>query len=129
MCGNTRRFHSMSYIPNPDKPEPLFAGKVCYTTTMIRSFKHKGLKLFFETGNQSGIKTEHTKRLRVILARLDASKTIEDMNLPGLNLHPLSKKKSLDLRGHWGVSISGNWRVTFQFEGNDVINVNYLDYH
>ncbi len=96
---------------------------------MIRSFKHKGLKLFYETGKQNGIKPEHAKRLRVILARLDASQTINDMNLPDLNLHALSKKKTLDLRGHWGVSISGNWRVTFQFKENDAINVNYLDYH
>ena len=96
---------------------------------MIRSFIHKGLKRFFETGNQKGVRPEHARRLRLILARLDASQSKDDMDLPGLGLHPLGKKGKLDLRGHWAVTVSGNWRVTFRFEGQDAVEVNYMDYH
>ena len=96
---------------------------------MAISFKHKGLRSFYSTGSAQGIRPEHMKKLSSILARLDASQTEKDMDLPGLNLHPLSKKGKLDLRGHWAVSISGNWRLTFRFEGNNAVDVNYIDYH
>ncbi len=92
---------------------------------MIKSFKHKGLKKIYETGSHAGTKPEHTKRLRIILARLDASQNPEDMNLPGLGLHALKGK----YKGFWAVSVSGNWRVIFRFQGNEVFDVDYLDYH
>lgn len=92
---------------------------------MIKSFKHKGLKKLYETGSKQGIKPEHATRLRLILARLDASSTQEDMNLPGLGLHPLKGS----LKGFWAVTVSGNWRVIFQFENGNAIDVDYLDYH
>lgn len=92
---------------------------------MIRSFRHKGLRHFFETGSVSGIQAAHAKRLRLILGRLHASKQPQDMNLPGLQLHELKGKRSAD----WTVNISGNWRVTFRFEGGDADVVDYEDYH
>lgn len=92
---------------------------------MIQTFRHKGLKRFFETGNKAGIIAEQAKRLRLILARLDAAREPRDMDLPGLRLHPLSG----DLSGFWSVSLSGNWRVIFRFEGPDVFDVDYRDYH
>jgi proteic killer suppression protein len=92
---------------------------------MIKSFKHKGLKKLYETGSKQGIKPEHATRLRLILARLDASSTQEDMNLPGLGLHPLKGS----LKGFWAVTVSGNWRVIFRFENGNAIDVDYLDYH
>ena len=92
---------------------------------MIKNFKHKGLKSLYETGSQKGANTEHTKRLRIILARLDASQNPEDMNLPGLRLHPLKGK----LKGFWAVDVSGNWRVFFRFENNNAVDVDYNDYH
>ena len=92
---------------------------------MIKSFKHKGLKQLFEKGSKQGVNPEHTARLRLILARLDASSTQEDMNLPGLGLHPLKGS----LKGFWAVRVSGNWRVIFRFESGDAIDVDYLDYH
>lgn len=92
---------------------------------MIQTFRHKGLKRFFETGSKAGIIAEQAKRLRLILARLDAAREPRDMDLPGLRLHPLSG----DLSGFWSVSLSGNWRVIFRFEGPDVFEVDYLDYH
>lgn len=71
---------------------------------MIRSFKHKGLKLFFETGNKKGIIPIHSKKIARILDRLDASTSPEDMNLPGYNLHELIGKET----GTWSVWVNGN---------------------
>ncbi len=96
---------------------------------MAITFRHERLRSFYSSGSLQGIRPDHAKKLRSILARLDASQTEKDMDLPGLNLHPFSKKGKLDLRGHWAVSISGNWRVTFRFEGNNAVDVNYIDYH
>ncbi|MEN1729555.1 MAG: type II toxin-antitoxin system RelE/ParE family toxin [Pseudomonadota bacterium] len=92
---------------------------------MIRSFRHKGLKRFFETGKTSEIQAQHAKRLRLILGRLHAARQPNDMNLPGLRLHELKGDRS----GYWAVSVSGNWRVTFRFEGVDAEVVDYEDYH
>jgi proteic killer suppression protein len=93
--------------------------------SMIRSFKHKGLKRFFETGDVSGVQAQHANRLRLILGRLHAARQPKDMNLPGLRLHELKGKRA----GTWAVDVSGNWRITFHFEGQDAEVVNYEDYH
>jgi proteic killer suppression protein len=92
---------------------------------MIKTFKHKGLKALYETGSQKGVRPDHAKRLRLILARLDASQSEEDMNLPGLRLHPLKGDK----KGFWAVDVSGGWRVFFRFEGNHALDVDYDNYH
>jgi proteic killer suppression protein len=92
---------------------------------MIKHFRHKGLAGFFETGSKAGIQAKHADRIRLILARLNASHEPRDMNLPGLRLHSLSG----EYQGHWAVDVSGNWRIVFRFEGQDVIDVDYLDYH
>nr|VFJ60042.1 MAG: proteic killer suppression protein [Candidatus Kentron sp. FW] len=92
---------------------------------MIRSFRHKGLELFFRTGDKRGIQARHAKRLRLILGRLDASLSPEDMNLPGLFLHSLSGQRA-DIHS---VRVSGNWRVTFRFHSQHAEVVNYEDYH
>jgi proteic killer suppression protein len=92
---------------------------------MIKSFRHRGLEKYFLKGTKSGIQPKHEKRIRLILARLDASTSPCDMNLPGLRLHELTGKR----KGTWSVIVSGNWRITFMFEGQDAIIVNYEDYH
>ena len=92
---------------------------------MIARFKHKGLERFFSTGSKAGIKPEHAERLRLILARLNASTGPNDMDLPGLQLHQLRGER----RGVWSVRVSGNWRVTFSFVGKNAENVDYEDYH
>ena len=92
---------------------------------MIRHFKHKGLKKLYETGSQQGVHPEHVKRLRLILARLDASTAPQDMNLPGLKLHPLKGQ----YKDFWSVTISGNARIIFRFEGQHAFNIDYIDYH
>jgi proteic killer suppression protein len=92
---------------------------------MILNFKHKGLEKFFKTGSKSGIQAKHANRLKLILGRLNASPSPEDMNLPGLYLHQLVGERS-DI---WSVRVSGNWRVTFRFNGEHAEIVNYEDYH
>lgn len=92
---------------------------------MIKSFKHKGLERFYTRGTTAGIQAAHAKKLRLILSNLDQAETPDDMDLPGLRLHELKG----DRKGIWSVSVSGNWRVTFRFNGRDAEIVNYEDYH
>jgi len=92
---------------------------------MIKSFKHKGLQVFFETGSKKGIIPEHADKVARMLDRLDASVRPNDMNLPGYKLHKLTGTEE----GTWSVWVSGNWRITFRFEGEDAILVDYRDYH
>lgn len=93
---------------------------------MIKSFQHKGLKGFFETGSTAGIQASHAQRLGAMLRRLNESANAQGMNLPGWRLHPL---KGRELKGHFSVSVSGNWRMTFRFDGMDAVLVDYQDYH
>lgn len=92
---------------------------------MIRSFKHKGLERFFLRGSKAGVQAPHASKLRLILSRLHASISPQDMDLPGLYLHQLKGRS----RGVWSVRVSGNWRITFKFDGPDAVDVNYEDYH
>jgi proteic killer suppression protein len=92
---------------------------------MIISFRHKGLKKLFETGVTSGINPAHMKRIRYILALLNTAVTPEDMNLPGLKCHPLKGER----KDTWAVSVSGNWRITYQFQQGQIVLVDYEDYH
>ncbi|BCD86984.1 protein killer protein [Pseudomonas solani] len=92
---------------------------------MIRSFRHKGLRLFYETGSTKGIIAEHAKRLSRALLMLENAHGPADLNIPGWRLHPLKG----DLESWWSISISGNWRVIFRFIDNDVELLDYLDYH
>lgn len=92
---------------------------------MIRSYRHKGLKRFAETGSKAGVQAKHALRLRRLLTALDVASRPGDLNAPGNDLHALNG----DLEGHWAVRVSGSWRLTFAFEGDDVVLVDYHDYH
>lgn len=92
---------------------------------MIKSWRHKGLKDFFESGSKAVIIPEQAPKLERILDRLDASISPQDMNLSGYRLHQLQGQE----KDMWSVTVNGNWRVTFYFEGQDAILVDYLDYH
>lgn len=92
---------------------------------MIKSFKHKGLAEFFNSGSTRGIKAAHARKLRMQLAAMDTATVIEDMNIPGYRLHPLKG----DRKGLWSITVSGNWRVTFGFTDGNAYIVNYEDYH
>jgi toxin HigB-1 len=91
----------------------------------IVRFKHKGLEQFFRRSLTVGIQSRHATRLRLVLGRLNVARQPRDMGLPGLNLHPLKGNRA----GTWAVTVSANWRVTFAFQNQDVIDVDYEDYH
>jgi toxin HigB-1 len=93
-----------------------------YTDRVIKSFEHKGLDKFFRSGSLAGIQAKHAGRLRLQLAMLDNARRPEDLNAPGWRLQG-------KLQGHWAIWVSGNWRLTFRFDGEDAILVDYQDYH
>lgn len=92
---------------------------------MIVSFRHKGLRRLYERDHASGVRPDHVRRLRQVLALLDRIAAPKEADLPGLWLHALKG----DLKGFWSVTISGNWRVIFRMEGQDVADVDLMDYH
>ena len=92
---------------------------------MIKSFRHTGLEKFFKTGSKAGIQPAHAAKLSIQLYALDAAKSAADLNTPGWRLHSLKG----NLEGHWSIRVNGNWRLTFKFEGEDAILVDYQDYH
>lgn len=92
---------------------------------MIKSFKHAGLKEFFETGSTRKINAKHAEKIRLRLAVINLAEKIEDINLTGYKLHPLKG----DRRGIWSVTVSGNWRMTFEFIDGDAYILNLEDYH
>ena len=92
---------------------------------MIVSFKHKGLKKFFELGTKTGIQAAHASKIRRILDRLHAATEVKDMNAPGYDFHPLKG----ELIGFYSVHVNGNWTIIFRFENGDAKNVDLIDYH
>lgn len=92
---------------------------------MIKNFKHKGLMLFFTQDSKKLLNSKQAPKIKRVLDRLDMSETEADMNLPGYHLHRLKGSR----KNVWSVWISGNWRITFQFEKGDAYNVNLEDYH
>lgn len=92
---------------------------------MIKSFKHKGLQKFFESGTKKGIQAQHDNKLRMQLTALDTAHVVEDMDIPGYRLHQLKG----DRNNLWSICVNGNWRITFEFEDGNAYIVNYEDYH
>ena len=92
---------------------------------MIRRIRHRGLKKLYENDDASRVNAQHVETLREILLVLDAASAPNDADLPGYKLHRIKPAKD----PRWSVWVSGNWRVTFRFEGNNVTDVNYEDYH
>lgn len=92
---------------------------------MIRSFRSKGLRLLWEEDNPRRLAVPNANRVRRILAALDAAKVPGDMNLPGWRFHPLGEMAP----GRYAVEASGNYRVTFAFDGPDAVEIDLEDYH
>ena len=92
---------------------------------MIQSFRHAGLEKFFTTGSKAGIQPAHAKKLSILLGTLDEATEPATMDVPGWNLHPLKG----EFEDRWSVKVNGNWRLTFRFDGQDAILVDYHDYH
>lgn len=92
---------------------------------MIRNFTHRGLERFFRKGDHRGILAKSEARIERILDRLEAAARPEDMNIPGYKFHGLGGNR----KGTYAVAVTGNWRITFEFDGEDAINVDMEDYH
>ena len=92
---------------------------------MILRFRHKGLERLFADGNTSGVNAQLAGKLRRMLIMLDRGKDPSALNLPGYRLHPLKGVRS----GQWAVTVSGNWRLVFEFDGENATNVDLVDYH
>jgi toxin HigB-1 len=92
---------------------------------MILSFRHKGLRKYFESGSVAGIQPAHGRRVQMQLAALETAHTIDDMNIPGFRLHALKGTE----KGRWSIWVNGNWRITFEFENGNAHILDYEDYH
>jgi proteic killer suppression protein len=92
---------------------------------MIRSFRHKGVEKFFKNGSKAGIQPKHAAKLNELLTVLNIATRPEQMNIPAWQWHALTG----NLEGHWAVSVNGNWRLTFTFDGEDAVLIDYQDYH
>jgi len=92
---------------------------------MIKTFRHKGLQAFFETGSKAGIQAAHETKLKHQLFALNSAVSPADLGAPGWRLHALQGR----FQGLYSITVNGNWRVVFGFEGTDVVLVDYLDYH
>ncbi len=92
---------------------------------MIRSYRNKGLRRFAEKGDASRLSVQNPDRIRRVLARLDAARAPEQVGAPGFRFHALRG----DQRGRYAVDASGNWRITFGWEGEDAVDVDLEDYH
>jgi toxin HigB-1 len=93
---------------------------------MIKSFRHRGLQRYFETGDRRDLRADQIKRIRRVLAILDAAASVDTLEtLPGMRLHPLKG----DLDGFWSISVTGNWRIIFRFDAGEMHDVDFVDYH
>ena len=92
---------------------------------MIRSFRSKALKRLAERGDASKLSVPNVRRVEIILVRLDSAKRPEQMNAPGLRFHSLKGRD----KGRFAVDASGNWRITFAWDGQDAVDVDLEDYH
>jgi len=92
---------------------------------MIRTFKHAGLKRYFETGKAKGIPADMAKRIQTRLNVLNRARELRDLNLPGFGFHALKG----DRKGEYALTVTGNYPLTFRFDNSDVLDLNLEDYH
>lgn len=92
---------------------------------MIKSYRHKGLRLFFEKEDGSKLPPDMLQRIDLILSTLDAAEEIEGVDVPTFRLHQLKG----DLKGVYAVTIRANWRIVFRFNEGNAFDVDFVDYH
>ncbi len=92
---------------------------------MIKNFRHKGIERFFKKDDARGINTKHGSRIRRILDLIEEATAVEQLDIAGMYLHPLK----FDRKGEWAMTVSGNWRITFRFVGDNATDLNLEDYH
>ncbi|MBG0810866.1 type II toxin-antitoxin system RelE/ParE family toxin [Methylosinus sp. H3A] len=92
----------------------------------LRMIKHRGLKRFIEIDDPRELRPDLVNRTRNILTALIAATNMDGVQgSPGWRIHQLSG----DRAGTWSISVSGNWRITFELDGGDIINLDLEDYH
>jgi proteic killer suppression protein len=92
---------------------------------VIESFQHKGLKRFYERGERRGLNPNMIPKIEEILSIFSAAESVEEANIPGYRLHPLTG----ELKGFWSVRVTGNWRIVFRFEDGNALDIELVDYH
>lgn len=92
---------------------------------VIKSFSDKGLRRFAQTGDASKLSVQRADRITRMLTRLDVATSPAEMDLPGWRFHALAGNR----RGTFSVTVSGNWRMTFRWDGVDATDVDLEDYH
>ncbi len=92
---------------------------------MIRSFKSKALATLWQRGDASRLDARTVTKLKLRLSRLDAAITPAEMDAPGYYFHALKG----GLQSTFSVRATGNWRLTFGWDGTDAIDVDLEDYH
>jgi toxin HigB-1 len=93
---------------------------------LIRTIKHRSLRRFVEDDDVRELNADLVGRIRNIIAALVVANTMSDVSgPPGWRIHMLKG----DMAGRWSISVSGNWRITFEVENNEVIDLNLEDYH
>lgn len=92
---------------------------------MIQSFRHKGLKRYFDLDDRSKLPQDMVVRIGSILALLDQAKSLDALSASSLRLHALKG----DLDGFYAVTVRANWRIIFRFDGQNVWDVDFVDYH
>jgi proteic killer suppression protein len=89
-------------------------------------FRHKGLRRLYEDDNTSGVPAHCVRKIKAILAALEFADDLSQVaTMPGWKLHALRG----DRKGEYSITVTGNWRITFRLQGNDVTDVDFEDYH
>ena len=94
----------------------------------IRSVRHKGLRRFMEDDSSAGLRPAVVPKLRRILSFLqNMEREAELLTVPTWKAHRLSA----DRKDVWSLSVTKNWRITFWIDrdGNEIVDLNYEDYH
>ena len=92
---------------------------------MIRRFRHKGLERWFTRDDARGIMPKYGPRTQRMLDMIDQAVSASELDIPGMHLHALKGGR----KGYWAMTVSGNYRITFRFDGDDVVDVDLEDYH
>ena len=91
---------------------------------MIQSFRSRALKRLWNDNDPGGIRPDQVARVRRVLLELDVASRPEDLNLPGYRFHTLHGRPR-----RYSVTVTRTWRITFEWEGEDALRVDYEDYH
>jgi len=92
----------------------------------IKSFVHKGLKRLYVDDSPKGLPPDSVDKLRAMFSFL------QDMQNPeSLRSFPLWKAHQLtgQRKGVWSLHVTRHWRLTFRIQGDEILDIDYEDYH